>query len=80
MRRPHSAKAMTEFKPPDPKADIGAWCQLLGLVRDEAKDAGEDFLAYLTGVALSHASTLVPREKKPTATIVSLVRPDGTDP
>jgi hypothetical protein len=49
---------MTDRKRPETAADVAAWCELLGLVRDEAKTAGEDFLAYLTGVALSHATTL----------------------
>jgi hypothetical protein len=49
---------MTDRKRPEPRTDVTAWCELLGLVRDEAKDAGEDFLAYLTGVALSHATTI----------------------
>ncbi len=49
---------MIDDQPFAPDADVAAWCQLLGTVRDQAKDAGEDFLAYLAGVALSHAKTL----------------------
>jgi hypothetical protein len=41
-----------------PQSDMNAWCELLGLIHDEAKVAGEDFLAYLTGVALTHADSL----------------------
>ena len=40
------------------QADVNAWCEMLGLVHDEAKDAGEVFLAYLAGVALTHAHSL----------------------
>jgi hypothetical protein len=64
---------MTDKKRPEAGADVTAWCELLGLVRDEAKTAGEDFLAYLTGVALSHATTLSHRRngQEPTPHIAS---------
>ena len=35
-----------------------AWCGLLGVVRDEARDAKEDFLVYLVEVAIAHALSL----------------------
>jgi hypothetical protein len=49
---------MGEYSAPIGEQDVNAWCELLGLVHDEAKDAGEDFLAYLAGVALTHAHSL----------------------
>ena len=59
--------------PPDShRSDVAAWCELLGLVQDEAKSAEENFLAYLTSVALSHASTLrrKPQVDPPTLRLV----------
>jgi hypothetical protein len=55
-----------------PAADVNAWCEMLGLVHDEARDAGEVFLAYLAGVALTHAHSLrlkVDSQAKPVVSV-----------
>jgi hypothetical protein len=49
---------MTDSQSWTSEADVNAWCEMLGLVHDEARDAGEVFLAYLAGVALTHAHSL----------------------
>jgi hypothetical protein len=44
-----------------PEAAAGkrrAWCEMLRLVRDEAEQADQAFLAYLVEIAIAHALSL----------------------
>ena len=47
---------------PAPHSEVAgkrrAWCEMLRLVRDEAEQADQAFLAYLVEIAIAHALSL----------------------